>query len=154
MPPLRKQTETDSILYFQWKKRVSFTCMWRETRGRTYRRGSRSLLSWWRGTDCLWTSPDGWRSWSGPVDERGVHFDWSHRCEGFIPNTCWRKVSLLIIISFIHSTSSFNFSFVIEFCIKYTYSAFPHTAVLSAVLRHSIDVNIVVMGSDSQEVTV
>lgn len=41
-----------------------------------------------------------------------------------------------------------------EFCIKYTYSAFPHTAVLSAVLRHSIDVNIVVMGSDSQEVAV
>lgn len=35
-----------------------------------------------------------------------------------------------------------------------THSAFPHSAVLSAVLRHSIDVNKVVMGSNSQEVTV
>lgn len=35
-----------------------------------------------------------------------------------------------------------------------TYSAFPHTAVLSAVFSYSIDVNKVIMGSDSQEVTV
>lgn len=36
----------------------------------------------------------------------------------------------------------------------YTYSAFPHAAVLSAVVRHSVDVNKVVVGSNSQEVTV
>lgn len=36
---------------------------------RTYRRGSRSLLSWWRGTGCLGTSPRGWQSWSDPEEE-------------------------------------------------------------------------------------
>lgn len=36
----------------------------------------------------------------------------------------------------------------------FTYSAFPHATILSAILRHSIDVNKVVMGSNSQEVTV
>lgn len=35
-----------------------------------------------------------------------------------------------------------------------TYSAFPHTAILSAIISHSIDVNKVVMGSNGQEVTI
>lgn len=35
-----------------------------------------------------------------------------------------------------------------------TYSAFPNTAVLPAVLRHSVDVNKVVMGRHSQEVSI
>lgn len=39
-------------------------------RQRTYRRGFRSLLSWWWGNSCLWTSPHVWRSWSGPEDTR------------------------------------------------------------------------------------
>lgn len=35
---------------------------------RTHRRGFRSLLSWWRGNGCLWTSPRVWWSWSGPEE--------------------------------------------------------------------------------------
>lgn len=35
---------------------------------RTHRRGFRSLLSWWWGNGCLWTSPHVWWSWSGPEE--------------------------------------------------------------------------------------
>lgn len=37
---------------------------------------------------------------------------------------------------------------------KLSYSAFPHTAVLSTILCHSIDVNKVVMRGNSQEITI
>ena len=35
-----------------------------------------------------------------------------------------------------------------------SYGAFSHTAVLPAILRHRVDVNKVVMGTYSQEVTI
>ena len=43
--PEKTNTNGLNSLLSMTNKRVNFKCMWRETRGKTYRRGSRSLLS-------------------------------------------------------------------------------------------------------------
>lgn len=100
-----------------------------EPKLRTYRRGSRSLLSWWRCTGCQTTSPNVWQSWSGP--ENGDNITHCVRpnvlkhSDNFISN--WKKGHIYFFFSIFVNNMTFIFSDICLQCTSQRGCTFVHS---------------------------